>query len=39
MRVSVVIPTHNEAQAIDRVLADLPADVVTEVMVVDSNSN
>jgi glycosyltransferase involved in cell wall biosynthesis len=38
MRVSVVIPTHNEAQSIGRVLADLPADVVTEVLVVDSNS-
>ncbi len=24
MRVSVIIPTHNEAQAIGRVLADLP---------------
>src|SRR5262245_53225797 len=39
MRVSVVIPTHNEAQAISRVLADLPADLTTEVIVVDSNSN
>jgi glycosyltransferase involved in cell wall biosynthesis len=39
MRVSVIIPTHNEAQAIARVLADLPADLVTEVIVVDSNSN
>jgi glycosyltransferase involved in cell wall biosynthesis len=38
MRVSVVIPTHNEAQAIGRVLADLPAHMVTEVVVVDSNS-
>ncbi|MGB8837071.1 MAG: glycosyltransferase family 2 protein [Candidatus Acidiferrales bacterium] len=38
MRVSVVIPTHNEAQSIGRVLADLPANVVTEVLVVDSNS-
>ena len=38
MRVSVIIPTHNEAQAIGRVLADLPADIVTEVLVVDSNS-
>jgi glycosyltransferase involved in cell wall biosynthesis len=37
-RVSVVIPTHNEAQSIGRVLADLPADTVTEVLVVDSNS-
>jgi glycosyltransferase involved in cell wall biosynthesis len=39
VRVSVVIPTHNEAQAIERVLADLPRDLVTEVIVVDSNSN
>ena len=38
MRVSVVIPTYNEAQSIGRVLADLPADIVTEVLVVDSNS-
>ena len=38
MRVSVIIPTHNEARAIGRVLADLPADLVTEVIVVDSNS-
>ena len=39
MRVSVIIPTHNEAQAIERVLADLPADLITEVLVVDSYSN
>lgn len=39
MRVSVIIPTHNEAQAIERVLADIPNDVVTEVVVVDSNSS
>ena len=39
VRVSVIIPTHNEAQAISRVLADLPRMVVTEVIVVDSNSN
>ena len=38
VRVSVVIPTHNEAQSIGCVLADLPADTVTEVLVVDSNS-
>jgi len=38
MRVSVVIPTHNEAKSIGRVLSDLPADIVTEVLVVDSNS-
>ena len=39
MRVSVIIPTHNEAQAIGRVLSELPPDLVTEVVVVDSNSN
>lgn len=38
MRVSVIIPTHNESQAIGHVLADLPFDRVTEVIVVDSNS-
>jgi glycosyltransferase involved in cell wall biosynthesis len=38
VRVSVVIPTHHEAQSIGRVLADLPVDIVTEVLVVDSNS-
>ena len=38
MRVSVIIPTHNEAQALGRVLADLPSNLVTEVIVVDSNS-
>ena len=39
MRVSVIIPTHNEAQAIERVLADIPSDLTTEVIVVDSNSS
>jgi len=39
LRVSVIIPTHNEAQAIERVLADLPSELTTEVVVVDSNSN
>jgi glycosyltransferase involved in cell wall biosynthesis len=38
VRVSVIIPTHNEAQSIGRVLADLPANIVSEVLVVDSNS-
>ena len=38
MRVSVVIPTYNEAEAIGRVLADLPSNLVAEVIVVDSNS-
>jgi glycosyltransferase involved in cell wall biosynthesis len=39
MRVSVLIPTHNEAGAIEHVLADLPSDLTTEAIVVDSNSN
>src|ERR1700729_4262026 len=39
MRVSVIIPTHNEAQAIARVLGDLPSDLIAEIIVVDSNSN
>jgi glycosyltransferase involved in cell wall biosynthesis len=39
VRVSVIIPTHNEAQAIERVLADIPSDLTTEVIVVDSNSS
>jgi glycosyltransferase involved in cell wall biosynthesis len=39
VRVSVIIPTHNEALAIGRVLADLPSELVTEVIVVDSNSS
>jgi glycosyltransferase involved in cell wall biosynthesis len=36
--VSVIIPTRNEVSAISRVLADLPANLVNEVLVVDSNS-
>jgi glycosyltransferase involved in cell wall biosynthesis len=39
VRVSVIIPTRNEASAISRVLADLPHELVSEVLVVDSNSN
>jgi glycosyltransferase involved in cell wall biosynthesis len=38
VRVSVIIPTRNEAQAIGCVIGDLPADLVTEVIVVDNNS-
>jgi glycosyltransferase involved in cell wall biosynthesis len=39
VRVSVIIPTRNEAEAITRVLADLPSNLVTELIVVDSNSS
>ena len=35
---SVIIPTRNEVSAISRVLADLPANLLNEVLVVDSNS-
>ena len=38
MRVSVVIPTYNEAGSIERVLGDIPAALVTEVLVVDGGS-
>ncbi|MBV8853666.1 MAG: glycosyltransferase family 2 protein [Sinobacteraceae bacterium] len=38
MRVSVIIPTRNEALALEHVLADLPASLVSEVLVVDSDS-
>lgn len=39
MRVSVIIPTRNEVQAIARVLADIPSDLVSEVIVVDNQSS
>jgi glycosyltransferase involved in cell wall biosynthesis len=38
-RVSVVIPTRNESASIGLVLADLPPDLVTEVIVVDADSS
>ena len=38
MRVSVVIPTYNEALSIARVLDEIPASLVTEVLVVDAAS-
>ncbi len=38
MRVSVIIPTRNEALALEHVLSDLPAGLVNEVLVVDSGS-
>jgi glycosyltransferase involved in cell wall biosynthesis len=38
MRVSVIIPTRNEARALRHVLADIPSSLVSEVLVVDSNS-
>ena len=38
MRVSVIIPTYNEAGSIARVLDDIPASLVTEVLLVDAGS-
>jgi glycosyltransferase involved in cell wall biosynthesis len=38
MRVSVVIPTYDEAGSIARVLEDIPPSLVTEVLVVDGGS-
>jgi glycosyltransferase involved in cell wall biosynthesis len=39
VRVSVIIPTRNEADAIGRVLADLPMNLVNEVIVIDNCSS
>ena len=39
MGISVVIPTHNEAEAIGRMLRDIPSYVATEIIVVDSHSS
>jgi glycosyltransferase involved in cell wall biosynthesis len=39
VRVSVIIPTRNEAEAIGRVLADLPMNLVSEVIVIDNCSS
>jgi glycosyltransferase involved in cell wall biosynthesis len=38
VRVSVVIPTYDEASSIARVLDEIPASLVTEVLVVDAGS-
>jgi len=38
VRVSVVIPTYNEASSIARVLEEIPLSLVTEVLVVDAGS-
>ena len=37
-RINVIIPAHNEAKAIGLVLAEIPAGLVEEVIVVDNNS-
>src|ERR1700758_1930106 len=39
VRVSVIVPTRNEAEAIGRVLADLPMNLVNEVIVIDNCSS
>lgn len=39
MRIDVIIPAFNEEQSIGRVLAEIPAGLVREVIVVDNNSS
>jgi glycosyltransferase involved in cell wall biosynthesis len=39
MRVAVIIPVYNEAEAIGRLLAELPSGAAAEVIVVDGGSN
>jgi glycosyltransferase involved in cell wall biosynthesis len=39
MRVTLVIPTLNEEEAIGKVLSDIPNDIVDEVLVADSSSD
>ena len=38
MKVSVVIPTLNEAECIERVINEIPKDVVDEIIIVDAHS-
>ena len=38
MRISVVIPAFNEQNAIQRVIADIPSGLITEILVVDNGS-
>jgi glycosyltransferase involved in cell wall biosynthesis len=38
MRVGIIIPARNEASALPRVLAELPRELVTEILVVDNGS-
>jgi len=37
MKVSVIIPTLNEAGCIERVINEIPKDVVDEILVVDGH--
>ena len=39
MRVAVIIPVYNEAEAIGRLLSELPADAADQVLVVDGGSD
>lgn len=39
MRVGVVIPAHNEAESLGRVLADLPRELLSTIVVVDNGSS
>ncbi len=39
MKIIVIIPAFNEAKSIDKVIADIPQDIVNEVIVVNNNSS
>ena len=39
MTIAVIIPAHNEEEAIARVIQDIPSDLVGEIIVVDNNSS
>jgi len=38
MKTAVIIPAYNEQESIGKVVADLPKDIITEIIVVDNNS-
>ncbi len=39
MKIIVIIPAFNEAKSIDKVIAEIPQDIVDEVVVVNNNSS
>lgn len=39
MKIIVIIPAFNEAKSIDKVIAEIPQDIVSEVIVVNNNSS
>ena len=39
MKIILIIPAFNEAKSIDKVIAEIPQDIVDEVVVVNNNSS